>query len=64
MKRIEIVIDQKGNSTVETKGFAGGQCVEASKFIEQALGSKTQDRKTAEFYVGNSAQIQQDQRVK
>ena len=50
MKRVEIIVDPKGNSKVETKGFSGSECVEASKFIEQALGKETTSRTTAEFY--------------
>ena len=50
MKRIEIVVDTKGQSKVETKGFAGSSCVEASKFIEQALGQQTEMRTTPEFF--------------
>jgi len=49
-KRIEIVVDPKGNSKVETKGFAGAECVEASKFIELALGKKVNRRTTADFF--------------
>ena len=49
-KRIEIVVDPKGNSTFETKGFTGSECVAASKFLEQALGQQTSQRKTVEFY--------------
>ena len=37
MKIIEITVDSKGQSRVETRGFTGGECREASKFIEQAL---------------------------
>ena len=56
MKTIEITVDVKGNSTVETKGFAGSQCVEASKFVEQALGKETASRTTAEFYQSTTTQ--------
>ena len=38
MKIIEITVDSKGQSKVETRGFTGGECREASNFIEQALG--------------------------
>ena len=61
-KRIEIVVDSKGSTTVETKGFAGSECVEASRFVEQALGQKASERTTAEFYSNASAQVRQDQR--
>jgi len=58
-KRIEIIVDSQGNSQVETKGFAGSECVEASKFIEQALGKQTETRTTPEFFHVQTAQQQQ-----
>ena len=62
-KRIEITVDSKGNTTVETKGFTGSSCTEASRFIEQALGSKSGERTTAEFYTDSSTEVQQDQQA-
>ena len=56
MKRVEIIVDPKGNSKVETKGFAGSECIEASKFVEQALGKETASRTTAEFHQSTTAQ--------
>ena len=50
MRIIEITVDTKGQSKVETRGFTGGECREASKFIEQALGQRTDEKLTAEFY--------------
>jgi hypothetical protein len=35
---------------VQTKGFVGKECRQASQFIEQALGVTLQDRNTAEFF--------------
>ena len=58
-KRIEITVDTQGNSQVETKGFAGSECVEASKFVEQALGKQTDTRTTAEFFRVQTTQQQQ-----
>ena len=55
MKTIEITVDRDGHVTVETKGFAGGQCREASRFVEEALGARTSERLTAEFYQGQEA---------
>ena len=40
MKTIEITVDPKGQTKVETKGFTGGECREASRFVEQALGTR------------------------
>ena len=50
MKTIEITIDPKGGTKVETKGFSGGECREASRFVEQAIGLKSAESLTAEFY--------------
>jgi hypothetical protein len=47
---IEIVVSPQGETTVQTKGYAGADCLEASKWLEQALGIQTIDRKTSEFY--------------
>jgi len=58
MKLIEITIDSKGQSRVETRGFTGGECREASKFIEQALGQRTGEKLTSEFYQGQTADQQ------
>jgi hypothetical protein len=60
MRIIEITIDTKGQSKVETRGFTGGECREASKFIEQALGQRTDEKLTTEFYEGQTT----DQRLK
>ncbi len=54
MKIIEITVDTRGQSRVETRGFTGGDCREASKFIEQALGQRTDEKLTAEFYHGQT----------
>ena len=54
-KVIEIVVNPKGEATVQTRGFAGGECREASKFVEQALGQKTAESLTAEFHQGQQA---------
>lgn len=50
MKRIEIIVGPKGETMVTTKGFAGAECQQASRFLEEALGRRTADRITSEFY--------------
>ena len=49
-KQIEIIVAPDGSSRVETKGFAGGECREASRFLERALGKQVDETLTAEFY--------------
>jgi Protein of unknown function (DUF2997) len=55
LKTIEITVDPKGQSQVETKGFTGGECREASRFVEQALGTRSAETLTAEFHQGQQA---------
>jgi hypothetical protein len=50
MKTIEITVSPKGETIVETKGFTGDSCREASRFVEEALGRPTSERLTAAFY--------------
>lgn len=45
MKTITILIAPDGTSTVETKGFTGKACLEATRDIEEALG-RVRERKT------------------
>ena len=44
MKRIIITVDPKGQTQVETRGFQGAGCREASRFVEQALGKPLSER--------------------
>ena len=50
MKTIEITVSLQGEVKVQTKGFAGSSCQEASRLIEQALGTKVSEQMTPEFY--------------
>ena len=36
---IEVTVSPQGEVTVQTRGYAGGECLRASKFLEQALGA-------------------------
>jgi hypothetical protein len=47
---IEIIVSPTGQLRLETKGFAGSDCQEASRFLEQALGAKQSEQFTAEFH--------------
>jgi hypothetical protein len=57
---IEVTVSPQGEATVQTKGYAGGDCIQASQFLEQSLGVRTDDARTAEFY--QAAQVQQPAR--
>jgi hypothetical protein len=56
VKTIEITISPKGETTVETKGFTGAECREASRFLEQALGQRSSEQHTAEFHQSQTGQ--------
>ena len=63
MKRtIEITVGPSGESRVQTRGFMGGKCREASRFVEQALGTRTAEALTAEFHQVEVAIEKLDQR--
>ncbi len=55
---IEVIISPTGQATVQTKGFSGASCQEASRLLERALGAKTQETLTAEFHQGANQQQQ------
>ena len=55
MKTIEITVDAKGGTSVETKGFTGASCRDATRFVEDALGRRTSERLTPEFYQDQDA---------
>ena len=58
---IEIIVSPKGETKLETKGFVGSSCRDASKFLESALGQQTGEQLTAEFHqqAQSTNQIQQ-----
>jgi hypothetical protein len=47
---IEVTVGPRGETTVETRGFTGPACRDASRALEQALGARIAERLTAEFY--------------
>ncbi len=62
-KIIRVIVGPKGESRVETRGFSGDACRDASRFLEQALGKSINEQLTAEFYQDQPAEqrIQQSQ---
>jgi hypothetical protein len=62
MQIIEITVAAHGGTRVETRGFAGASCRQASAFVEQALGQRVNEHLTSEFYVPiPQTQMQQEQ---
>ena len=61
-KIIEITITAKGETSVQTRGFAGSSCRDASRFIEQALGERIGEQLTPEFHQATTVGQTQQQR--
>ena len=49
-KIIEVIVSPKGETVIQTKGFSGGGCREASRRLEAALGIRTSEQLTSEFH--------------
>jgi hypothetical protein len=47
---IEVVVSPTGETTIKTRCYTGGDCLQATKFLEQSLGITISDLKTSEFY--------------
>jgi hypothetical protein len=50
VKTIEVTVSPKGETKIQTKGFSGQECREASRLLEQALGQCASEHLTAEFH--------------
>jgi hypothetical protein len=59
VKQIEITVSPQGEPRIETKGFSGSECRDASRFVEQALGHRLDEQLTPEFYAPQSQQQHQ-----
>ncbi|HAH47486.1 MAG TPA: hypothetical protein DCM07_22015, partial [Planctomycetaceae bacterium] len=46
MKTIDIIFSTDGRSRIETRGFTGSQCKDASRFLEAALGKVSSEQLT------------------
>ncbi len=61
MKSIEILISPTGQTAIQTKGFSGYACQDASRFLEHALGQRQNEQLTAEFYQSQTHEHHQQQ---
>lgn len=59
MKTIDVIIDSNGDPKIETSGFSGGECSVETAALERALGAKTKDTKTPEYYKATKGVIKQ-----
>ena len=52
---IEVTVSPTGEVSVQTRGYAGSSCRQASAFLEKALGQVGKDRATAEMHQSQTA---------
>ena len=60
-RTIEIIVNAKGETTVQTRGLPGLPA-RASRFIEKALGQRASELLTAEFHQTQAVEQHQQQR--
>jgi Protein of unknown function (DUF2997) len=60
-KKIIITVSPDGATTVQTTGYTGPACKDASRFIEEALGEKTAERLTPEYHQAETRKIRNTQ---
>ena len=50
MKRIKVIVDTNGNIQLQTEGFSGQSCIDATKSLELALGKLQAMERTPEYF--------------
>jgi hypothetical protein len=55
MRVIELLISPRGEVRIETRGYVGGACLQATEALERALGLKQSDQPTAEGFQAEAA---------
>lgn len=58
---IEVTVSPKGETRIETRGFTGSACREATRSLEAALGVRESEQLTSEFHTASKASEQQPQ---
>ncbi|MEK6259909.1 MAG: DUF2997 domain-containing protein [Planctomycetota bacterium] len=63
MKIIQITVSSDGQTKLETKGFVGSECQQASRFVEQALGNCLNEQRTSEYYPPAQVEVKAAERT-
>jgi hypothetical protein len=57
-KTIQIIVSPTGETKIETSGFTGSSCQDATRALERALGAAVDEQLTGEYYeTSNEQQI-------
>jgi len=62
-KTITLLISPEGKVKLETDGFIGSSCREASRFLEDALGTGTVERLKDEYFLEENHHTQQEEQT-
>jgi len=62
MKTFTIIIAPDGQTKIATDGYTGSSCREASRFLEDAIGTGTVERLKAE-YLDENHNLQQEEQT-
>jgi hypothetical protein len=57
-KTITIIVSPDGKTKIETDGYTGSSCREASRFLEDALGIGTVKRLKDEYFLEENRNLQ------
>jgi hypothetical protein len=58
-KTIEVVVSPIGEVSIDAVGFKGADCEQATKFLEEALGTVAVKTKKPEYHQRHTIQSQQ-----
>ncbi len=61
MRTIEVIVDPQGGIQIDAVNFRGPDCEQATRFLEEALGSVKQRRRKPEYL--SRAKTKSQQRV-
>lgn len=55
-KIVQVVVSPTGGTKIETTGFEGASCQDATRELERALGATTDEQLTNEYYTQNTSE--------
>jgi len=58
-RTIEIIFSSSGEIQIDAVGFKGADCEQATRFLEEALGSVHQKQRKPEYHQRNKVRNQQ-----
>ena len=60
MKQIRILYGPNGEIEIEAVGYKGKGCKDATKFLEDALGTEKDTKQKAEWFLANAEAIEKE----